>query len=281
MNSTCITLIIVLCVWTLVKVTLCLRHDQNPQLGLRHHPGLQHHNSSPSVVTSRLDRSTSPSRKGDDTGRSSPNNRRNVGGGSGKVLEDNSVLLRCPPCSKVHCEERRPRRLRCPGGVTRGVCGCCPVCAKTLGQVCGGALGYLGRCDAGLTCHLREPVVWTYRADASLTYYSRVSGICETRSEADSSSQRGWWQEAGTGEQPTREVLPGDVSLCQPPCTHHYCASFPNAICSASNGRLRENLSVKCLSVPRSVTWRLHLPPWRLHLPTGGFIYYLEASSTT
>lgn len=60
--------------------------------------------------------------------------------------------LQCPPCDRVHCWPRRPSRLRCPGGIVRGVCDCCPVCARLEGQPCGGRWNYLGRCDAGLHC---------------------------------------------------------------------------------------------------------------------------------
>ena len=60
--------------------------------------------------------------------------------------------LQCPPCERVHCSPRRPSRLRCRGGIVRGVCNCCPVCAKLEGDPCGGQWNYLGRCDAGLYC---------------------------------------------------------------------------------------------------------------------------------
>nr|XP_045596383.1 uncharacterized protein LOC123757029 [Procambarus clarkii]XP_045596384.1 uncharacterized protein LOC123757029 [Procambarus clarkii] len=222
-------------VWVLlVGVALCSRP-------LHHHPSPGPHLNLTHVTTLRQAGGTlPPHRQGGGTlpphrqgGGDHPSHR--LGGGVNRehIIDDDSVLLRCPPCSKIHCEEHRPRRLRCAGGVTRGVCGCCPVCAKTRGQVCGGALGYLGRCDAGLTCHLREPVVWTYRASTSLTYYSRVSGVCVPGSEGGS-PRLGWWQKAGDddGQQQQQEAL-REVSLCQPPCTYHYCASHPNAVCSA------------------------------------------------
>ncbi|PVD19219.1 hypothetical protein C0Q70_19704 [Pomacea canaliculata] len=60
--------------------------------------------------------------------------------------------LICPPCHQIHCTTWNPADLRCEGGVTTGVCGCCPVCARTAGQTCGGDLAYLGKCDRGLTC---------------------------------------------------------------------------------------------------------------------------------
>uniref|UniRef100_A0A8C8DZ45 Si:ch73-330k17.3 n=1 Tax=Oryzias sinensis TaxID=183150 RepID=A0A8C8DZ45_9TELE len=60
--------------------------------------------------------------------------------------------LHCPPCERIHCSTRRALRLQCKGGVTTGVCGCCPVCAKTEGETCGGTWNHLGKCDEGLVC---------------------------------------------------------------------------------------------------------------------------------
>jgi len=67
-------------------------------------------------------------------------------------LISDALGLQCPPCERVHCSPRRPSRLRCRGGIVRGVCNCCPVCAKLEGDPCGGQWNYLGRCDAGLYC---------------------------------------------------------------------------------------------------------------------------------
>ena len=66
-----------------------------------------------------------------------------------------SLDLQCPSCEKIHCTPRRSRRLKCKGGITRGICNCCPVCAKTDGESCGGAWQYLGKCDSGLHCKPR------------------------------------------------------------------------------------------------------------------------------
>uniref|UniRef100_A0A665WYF9 Si:ch73-330k17.3 n=1 Tax=Echeneis naucrates TaxID=173247 RepID=A0A665WYF9_ECHNA len=60
--------------------------------------------------------------------------------------------LHCPPCERIHCSSRRALKLQCKGGVTTGVCGCCPVCARTEGESCGGTWDYLGKCDEGLVC---------------------------------------------------------------------------------------------------------------------------------
>ena len=63
-----------------------------------------------------------------------------------------SLELQCPSCEKIHCTPRRASRLRCKGGITRGICNCCPVCAKTESEDCGGDHDYLGKCDRGLYC---------------------------------------------------------------------------------------------------------------------------------
>lgn len=65
--------------------------------------------------------------------------------------------LHCPPCERIHCSPRRALRLQCKGGVTTGVCGCCPACAKQAGESCGGTWDYLGKCDEGLVCVYQEP----------------------------------------------------------------------------------------------------------------------------
>lgn len=64
--------------------------------------------------------------------------------------------LHCPPCEQIHCSSRRALKRQCKGGVTTGVCGCCPVCARQEGESCGGTWDYLGKCDEGLVCVSRE-----------------------------------------------------------------------------------------------------------------------------
>lgn len=65
--------------------------------------------------------------------------------------------LHCPLCERIHCSPRRALRLQCKGGVTTGICGCCPVCAKQAGESCGGTWDYLGKCDEGLVCVYHKP----------------------------------------------------------------------------------------------------------------------------
>ncbi|RXM92763.1 Gonadotropin-releasing hormone II receptor [Acipenser ruthenus] len=64
--------------------------------------------------------------------------------------------LHCPPCERIHCTPRKALKLQCNGGITTGICGCCPVCAKTEGETCGGKWDYLGKCDEGLVCTYEE-----------------------------------------------------------------------------------------------------------------------------
>ena len=44
-----------------------------------------------------------------------------------RLTASSPLGLQCPPCERVHCSPRRPSRLRCRGGIVRGVCNCCPV----------------------------------------------------------------------------------------------------------------------------------------------------------
>uniref|UniRef100_A0A3Q3KJ56 Uncharacterized protein n=1 Tax=Mastacembelus armatus TaxID=205130 RepID=A0A3Q3KJ56_9TELE len=80
--------------------------------------------------------------------------------------------LHCPPCERVHCSSRRALTLQCKGGVTTGVCGCCPVCARTEGETCGGTWDYLGKCDEGLVC--------VYQDAAADKPNAERSGICKS-----------------------------------------------------------------------------------------------------
>ncbi|KAL0154844.1 hypothetical protein M9458_049107, partial [Cirrhinus mrigala] len=70
------------------------------------------------------------------------------------TLEGQQILqaLHCPPCERIHCSPRRALKLQCQGGITTGICGCCPACAKLAGETCGGTWDYLGKCDEGLVC---------------------------------------------------------------------------------------------------------------------------------
>ncbi|XP_037539635.1 IGFBP domain-containing protein [Nematolebias whitei] len=116
--------------------------------------------------------------------------------------------LHCPPCERVHCSSRRALRLQCKGGVTTGVCGCCPVCARTEGDTCGGTWDYLGKCDEGLVCVYQE-------SDADKPEAER-KGICKSVIEAL------------------------DPESCEPTCTKDFCQANPSAICSARSVSLEQ-----------------------------------------
>uniref|UniRef100_A0AAV2L0J7 IGFBP N-terminal domain-containing protein n=1 Tax=Knipowitschia caucasica TaxID=637954 RepID=A0AAV2L0J7_KNICA len=107
--------------------------------------------------------------------------------------------LHCPPCERVHCSPRTALRLRCKGGVTTGVCGCCPVCAKAEAESCGGAWDYLGKCDQGLVCVFEE----------SGQDKTERTGVCKA------------------------VIEPLESESCHPECTKEFCRDNPTKICSA------------------------------------------------
>ncbi|KAM8891201.1 uncharacterized protein AB9W97_011852 isoform 1-T1 [Spinachia spinachia] len=109
--------------------------------------------------------------------------------------------LHCPPCERIHCSARRALKLQCAGGVTTGVCGCCPVCARAEGESCGGTWDYLGKCDEGLVC--------VYPDAAAERAHAERTGTC-------------------------RAVIESlDPESCHPECTREYCQANPSEICSA------------------------------------------------
>ncbi|KAJ8002567.1 hypothetical protein DPEC_G00160250 [Dallia pectoralis] len=111
--------------------------------------------------------------------------------------------LHCPPCERIHCTPRRALRLQCRGGVTTGICGCCPTCARSEGEGCGGAWDYLGKCDQGLVCVYQESV------PPAEGKPEERKGICKA----------------------VLETL--DVESCRPDCTWEYCQANLSEICSA------------------------------------------------
>lgn len=56
--------------------------------------------------------------------------------------------------SCIPCDRTRPcvKPINCKGGLVKGVCGCCDVCAKTQGERCGGPWRIHGHCAKGLKC---------------------------------------------------------------------------------------------------------------------------------
>ncbi|XP_047451719.1 IGFBP domain-containing protein [Mugil cephalus] len=136
--------------------------------------------------------------------------------------------LHCPPCERIHCSSRRALKLQCKGGVTTGVCGCCPVCARTEGETCGGTWDYVGKCDEGLVCVYQEPAAGKPEAERK--------GICKA------------------------VIEPLDPESCHPECTAEYCRDNPSNICSARfvsveqkacQGSCRHTSCSSCLLVKR------------------------------
>ncbi|CAG0887324.1 unnamed protein product [Cyprideis torosa] len=69
----------------------------------------------------------------------------------------------------LQCQEVGP----CPVGETLDECGCCPVCYKDVGEVCGGPLNAQGTCAPGMIC------VGAVRAGADFN----GRGVCITERE--------------------------------------------------------------------------------------------------
>ncbi|XP_032241037.2 venom protein 302 [Nematostella vectensis] len=57
--------------------------------------------------------------------------------------------LSCLSCDMFECP---PPPKDCKGGLAKDICGCCKVCAKVVGEKCGGPWNYDGTCDKGLFC---------------------------------------------------------------------------------------------------------------------------------
>lgn len=113
--------------------------------------------------------------------------------------------LQCPPCERIHCSPREASQLTCPGGVTTGICGCCPTCAKVVGERCGGDFNYLGKCDKDLYCQIQNPQKYTDR---------QPEGQCVTVPFHIQDSPR-------------------PAPKCRPMCSPKFCRQHPRAVCSA------------------------------------------------
>ena len=87
-----------------------------------------------------------------------------------------SLELQCPPCDRMHCTPKKPKNLRgCKGGITKGICNCCPVCAKVEGEQCGGESDYRGKCDVGLICKPIPTQIYGFR---KYSKHWKPEGIC-------------------------------------------------------------------------------------------------------
>ncbi|KAJ8029717.1 hypothetical protein HOLleu_29181 [Holothuria leucospilota] len=130
---------------------------------------------------------------------------------------DTRQTLRCPPCEQIHCYPRRGSKLNCRGGVTRGVCNCCPRCAKLEGEPCGGKWDYLGTCDVELEC-VQIQFGETFGQDQSIGLITERRGVCRRVPPDRQSSQ---------------PVTIEEENSCQPKCTPEFCQENPKDICSA------------------------------------------------
>ncbi|ELU06981.1 hypothetical protein CAPTEDRAFT_176487 [Capitella teleta] len=162
-----------------------------------------------------------------------------------------SLELQCPPCSEIHCMPKKAKRLKCNGGVTKGICNCCPVCAKVEGEACGGQYEYLGKCDRGLEC---LPV-----SDNSIGSKSQVDFVKKKVSK---------WALEGKCVKSLK--MPSESELmdqpmpdpCKPKCTPDYCREDPKAICSAlDNADLKQDCQGDCQHTSCSACRFVHEPP--------------------
>ncbi|XP_013782340.1 uncharacterized protein LOC106466591 isoform X1 [Limulus polyphemus] len=128
---------------------------------------------------------------------------------------DSNLDLKCPECWQLHCWPRRTSQLRCKGGLTLGVCNCCPVCAKQEGQTCGGENNYLGKCDLGLQCEPQTPEIYHYRKNDIHQIYTITKGTCK---------------KVPPDQLPAQEA---HSLFCEPKCSSSFCLQNPRAICSA------------------------------------------------
>ena len=85
-----------------------------------------------------------------------------------------SKALSCLRCDSPLVKCKPVNTLNCAGGLVRGVCGCCAVCAKVKGEKCGGPWNIRGKCDCGLRCRKSPQVI------AQVGEFS-AEGICVPR----------------------------------------------------------------------------------------------------
>ena len=65
--------------------------------------------------------------------------------------------LSCLPCDMQKCTPEGKLLRKCKGGLVIGICRCCKVCAKIIGEECGGLFSIDGTCDVGLECITYDP----------------------------------------------------------------------------------------------------------------------------
>lgn len=79
----------------------------------------------------------------------------------------------CPLCNVEKCENVTVVQESCPDvQLVNDRCGCCKECGRVFGESCGGAYGYLGKCEYKLVC--------TANSSQFLNGVN-VSGICTSK----------------------------------------------------------------------------------------------------
>ncbi|XP_047665502.1 cysteine-rich motor neuron 1 protein-like isoform X2 [Tachysurus fulvidraco] len=90
------------------------------------------------------------------------------------LLVVRNSLAVCVPCALLNgCPV-----LNCLGEKVLGMCGCCYMCAKQLGESCGGLYGSIGTCDQGLGC-----VLPLQQVNETMTIIYHV-GVCQVQTTA-------------------------------------------------------------------------------------------------
>ncbi|XP_067132100.1 venom protein 302-like [Centruroides vittatus] len=84
-----------------------------------------------------------------------------------------SYALDCPDCDKSKCS---PHGV-CSVGIVTDVCGCCDVCAKNVGEECGGPWNVFGLCGSKLVCLKKPPPP---DVKDHVTWYFNQKGRCVT-----------------------------------------------------------------------------------------------------
>ncbi|XP_067120365.1 venom protein 302-like isoform X2 [Centruroides vittatus] len=86
------------------------------------------------------------------------------------------MSLKCRSCSEVDCVDKTEED--CPGvGVTKYGCACCYICAKKIGDVCGGPFDIFGICGRDLEC-VKNP---SPEGNNSAIHSANSKGICQKK----------------------------------------------------------------------------------------------------
>ncbi|XP_041367905.1 insulin-like growth factor-binding protein 3 [Gigantopelta aegis] len=95
-------------------------------------------------------------------------------GSNRKYLQE---LFNCIPCDFRNC--KFPQN-QCELVLETGICGCCPVCARLDGQLCGLTRG---RCGMGFQClpdpHATQPLLALLRGNAKCVSFSKIKMFYE------------------------------------------------------------------------------------------------------